>query len=72
VEIIVAPNTNSIKSEVLIGSATNLGHGFGGVAEGRTLSRSSELPTIIIRVFGTPHMVFTNLIMIIHVNKIVD
>ncbi len=70
--IVVAPNTNPIKGGVLTGCATNLGHGLKGVLEGRTLSRSFRLPTTTTKVIGTPWMVFTNLIMIIHVNRIVD
>jgi hypothetical protein len=72
VETIVAPNTNYVKGGVLIGSTTNLGCGLEGVLEGKILSRSSELPTIITRIVGTPHMMFTNPIMTIYVNMIVD
>jgi len=41
-EIVVAPNTNFVKVGVLIGSATNLGHGLGKVLVGRNLSKNSE------------------------------
>jgi hypothetical protein len=32
VEIIIAPSMNVVKSEVLIGFATNLGHGSGKIS----------------------------------------
>jgi len=35
VEIVVAPNTNFVKGGILIGSATNLGCGSGGVSKER-------------------------------------
>jgi len=72
VEIVIAPNTNFVRGGILIKFATNLGHGLGGILKGRNLSRNSGLPTIITRVVGTPQMVFTNMIMTIHVNMIVD
>jgi hypothetical protein len=68
----VAPNSNVVKSEILIGFATNLDSGLGGVLTGRNLSRSSTLPIGTTRVVGTLQMVFTNPIMIIHVNRTVD
>ncbi len=68
-EICVAPNTNAIKGGVLIGSTMNLGHGLRGVLKGRTLCRSSKLPTIITKGVGTPCMVFINMFMTIRVNK---
>jgi len=54
VETMVAPNTNIIKSGILIGSVTNLGNGSGGVSIGRNLSRSSTLLRLITKVVGTP------------------
>jgi len=72
VEIIVAPNTNFVKCGILIGSTTNLGCGSNGVLEGRNLNRSSRLPRAIIKVVGTPQMVFINSIMITHVNTITN
>jgi hypothetical protein len=57
-----------VKRGVLIGSTTKLGSGLGGVSVGWKLNGSSALPTTI-RVVGTPQMVFTNLIMITHVNR---
>jgi hypothetical protein len=45
---------------------------LGRVSIRRILSRSSGLPVVSIGVVGTPHMVFTNLIMIIHVNGTID
>ncbi len=68
-EIIVVPNLEVVRRGILIGSIANLGSGLDGVLTGRNLSRSSTLPTTITRVVGTPQMVFTDLIMIIHVNR---
>jgi hypothetical protein len=68
-ETMVAPNMNVVRGGILIGSATKLGNGLGGVLTRRNLSRSSALPIATTRVVGTPQMVFTNLIMITHVNK---
>ncbi len=50
----VAPNTNVVKGGILIGSATNLCNGLGGVLARRNLSRSLTLPIVTTRVFGTP------------------
>jgi hypothetical protein len=50
----VAPNTNIVRSGILIGSVTNLGNGFGGVSIGRNLSWSSALLTSTTKVVGTP------------------
>jgi hypothetical protein len=50
----------------------DLGHGSRGVLTGKNLNRSFELPTITIGVVGTPQMVFTNPIMTIHVNMIIN
>ncbi len=70
VKIVVAPTTNFVKNGILTGSITNLGCGPRGVSTGRNLSRSSRILISIIGVIGTPHMVFTNPIMTIHVNII--
>jgi hypothetical protein len=67
VETVVAHGMDVVTNGILIGSTTNLGNGLGEV-----LARSLALPVAIIRVVGTPHMVFTNPIMTTHVNKIVD
>jgi hypothetical protein len=58
-----------VRRGILIGSATKLGSGLGGVSVGRKLSGSSTLPIATIGVVGTPQMVFTNPIMTIHVNR---
>jgi hypothetical protein len=50
----------------------NLGCGLGRVLQGRTLNRSYGLLTEIMKVVGTPKMVFTNLIMTTHMNKITN
>jgi hypothetical protein len=44
VEMIVAPNTNVVRSGVLIRFATNLGRGLGGVSIGKNLNWNSGLP----------------------------
>ncbi len=71
-KLVVPPNTNVVRGGVLIGYATNLGHGLGGISVGRNLNQSSRLPIATIGVIKTHQMVFTNLIMTTHVNKIVD
>ncbi len=47
-------------------------HSMSRVLARRNLSQSLKLPTITTQVVGTPQMVFTNLIITIHVNMIVD
>ncbi len=63
-ETIVVSTTYFVKSGILIGSATNLGYGLGGILTKRKLSRSLGIPITIIGVVATLHMVFTNPIMI--------
>jgi ABC-type transporter Mla subunit MlaD len=72
VEIVVMPNMEVVKRGILIGSVVKLGNGSSGISIRRNLNRSSTLPTTTTRVVGTPWMVFINLIMISHVNRIVD
>ncbi len=72
VEIVVAPNTNFVRGGIFIRFVMNLDCGLGRVLERRTLNRSYELLTETIGVVGTPKMVFTNLIMTTHMNKIVN
>jgi hypothetical protein len=69
VEIVVAPNTNSIKGGILIEFATNLGRGSRGVLVGMILNKSLKLLATTTRVIGTFYMTFTNPIMIIRVTK---
>jgi hypothetical protein len=69
---VVAPNTYVVRGGVLIGFTTNLGRGLDEVLVGRNLKKSLRLLTTTIGVVGTPQMVFTNQIMAIHVNKIVE
>jgi hypothetical protein len=71
VEIVVTPNINFIKSGILIGFVMNLG-GLDGVSVRRNFNRSSRTLVTNIGVVGTSQMVFTNLIMTIHVNRIID
>jgi hypothetical protein len=70
--MIVEPNIDVARKGVIIGSATKLGSGLGGVSTGRNQIRSSALPTTTIEVVGVPQLVFINLITTTHVNKIVD
>jgi hypothetical protein len=72
VETIVLPNMDVVRRGVLIGSVAKLGSELGGVLVGRNLHRSFALPIATTGVVGTLHMVFTNPIMIIHVEMIVD
>jgi len=68
VEIVVAPNMNIIRG----GSITNLGRGSDRMSIGRNLNRSLGLLIVTTVVVGTPKMVFINLIMTTHVNKIAN
>jgi hypothetical protein len=68
VEMVVTPTMDVVRRGILIGSTTKLGSGLGGVLARWKLNGSSALPTTI-GVVGTPQMVFTNLIMTIHVNR---
>ncbi len=61
-----------IKRGVIIGSATKLGSGLGGILAERNLTRSSALPITTIGVVGTPQMVFINPIMTTHENKTIN
>jgi len=70
--MIVAPNIDVVRREILIGFTTKLGSGLGGVSVIRNLNQSLALPTTSTRVVGTPQMVFTNPIMTIHVNRIAN
>jgi nitrogen fixation protein len=70
VETVVAPTMDVVKRGVLIGSTTNLGNGWSGVLARKKLSGNTTLPITIIGVVGTLQTMFTNLIMTIHVNKI--
>jgi hypothetical protein len=71
-EMIVAPNIDVVKRDILIGFATNLGNGLSGVLVVRNLSQSLVLLAITTRVVGTPQMVFINPITTTHVNRIAD
>ncbi len=72
VEMVVVPTIDVAKKGVLIGSATKLGSGLGGVSARRKLNGILTLPTSTTRVVGTPQMVFTNLIINTHVNRIAN
>ncbi len=66
------PNINVVRRGLLIGFVTKLGSRSSGVLVVRNLGRSSALPIVITKVMATPQMVFTNLIMSIHVNRIAN
>ncbi len=57
---------------VLIGYATKLGSGSGGVLVGRNMNRSLVLPSTTTKVVSIPQMVFINSITTTHGNRIVD
>jgi hypothetical protein len=69
VEVVVAPNMDVVRKGVVIGYVVNVNCGSRGFLARRNLNRSSRLPIASIGIVGTPHMVFTNPIMIIHVHK---
>jgi hypothetical protein len=48
--LVVAPNINVVRREILIGSTTKLGNESGGISKVKNLNRSSALPTMITRV----------------------
>jgi hypothetical protein len=58
-QMVVEPNINVVRRGVLIGFATKLGSGLGGVLLRRNLNQGSTLPIAIIRIVGIPQMVFT-------------
>jgi hypothetical protein len=58
-----------IRRGILIGYVAKLNSGLGGVSTRRKLSGNTTLPTTTTRVVGTFQMVFTNLIMTPHVNR---
>jgi hypothetical protein len=70
--MVITPNIDVVKRGVLIGFVAKLGSRLGGVLARRNLSRSLALPTTTTTVVSTPHMVFTNPIMITHVKRIAD
>jgi hypothetical protein len=72
IEMVVTSTMDVVKRGVLIGFVRKLGSGLGGVLVGWKLNGSSTLPIITIGVVGTPQMVFTNLIMTTHVNRIIN
>ncbi len=51
---VFAPSMNVVGGGILIGSATNLGSGSGGVLARRNLSWNPRLPTTITGVVATP------------------
>ncbi len=69
VEMVVAPNIHVVTRGILIGSTAKLGSESSGISTRRNLNRNTILLTITIGVVGTLQMVFTNPIMIIHVNR---
>jgi hypothetical protein len=66
------PNINVVKRGVLVGSATKLGSGLGGILAIRNLNQSLTLRATTIKVINTPQMVSTNPITTTHVNKITN
>jgi hypothetical protein len=68
VETMVAPSMNVVQGGVLIQSIAKLGSKSSGISVVRNLNWSLALPIATIKVVGTHKMVFTYLIMIIHVN----
>jgi hypothetical protein len=67
--MIVAPTMDVVKRGILIGFGEKLASGLGRVLTKRKFNGSLALPITTTRVVGTLQIVFTNLIMIIHVNR---
>jgi hypothetical protein len=63
----VVPIMDVVRKRMVIGSATNLGRGLGGVLVKRNLRKNSKLPVVNTKVVGTPQIVFINPIRITHV-----
>jgi len=72
VETIVVPNINVVRRGVLIRSITKLDSGLGGILTVRNLSQSLALPIATTGVVDIFQMMFTNSIIIIHVNRTTD
>jgi hypothetical protein len=72
VETVVASSIDVFRKEILIGYITKLGSRSAGISTIRNLNRSSTLPITATGIVGILQMVFINLIMTTHVNKIVD
>jgi hypothetical protein len=70
--MVVAPSINVVRKGMLIKYVAKLGNGSDRVSIVRNLSPSLALPIVTIRVIGMPQMVFTNPIMITHVNVIAN
>jgi hypothetical protein len=62
IETIVVLNINVVKRGIIIRFVTKLGSGLSVILARHNLSGNKTLSTTIIGVFGTPHMVFTNMI----------
>jgi len=52
VEMVVATNIDVVRKGILIGSATKLSSGLGGVSTRRNLNQSLVLPTATFRIVG--------------------
>ncbi len=63
------PNINVVKRRLRVESTSKLGNKSNGILVVKNLNRSLTLQTITIGVVSIPQMVFTNLIMITHVNR---
>jgi hypothetical protein len=72
IEMVVASTMDVVRRGILIRFVAKLGSGSGGVLVGWKLNGSSTLPIITIGVVGTLQMVFTNLTMTTHVNRITN
>jgi hypothetical protein len=71
-ETIVVSTMDVVRKGLLIGFATKLSSGSGGVLIRSKLCGSLTLPIITMGVIGTPQMVFINLINTTHVNMTID
>jgi hypothetical protein len=69
VEIIVVPTMDVVRKGILIGNGKKLGSGSSGVLTRRKLNGNLVIPIATTRVVKAFQMVFTNPIMITHVNR---
>jgi hypothetical protein len=71
-EAVVAPNIDVVRKGILIRYVAKLGSKSNGVSTRNNLNQNLTLPITTTGVVGIPQMVFTNVIMITHENKIVN
>jgi hypothetical protein len=72
VETVVAPSIDVFRRGVLLGYATKLGSGSGGVLVRRNMNQSLALPSTTTKDVAIPQMVFINSIMTTRENRTIN